>query len=93
MGQRMVKCVKLGHEAPGLDEPPIPGELGRKVYENVSREGWDLFLEYFKMIVNEYRLNLMDESTDEIFNKAIEDFFFGGDAKMPEGYVPPRTKG
>ncbi|MFQ5692325.1 MAG: oxidative damage protection protein [Nitrospinota bacterium] len=93
MSERMVHCVKLGREAPGLPEPPIPGELGQKVFENVSQEGWDQFLEYFKMIINEYRLNLMDDATDEIFNKSVEDFFFGEGGKMPEGYVPPQTKG
>ncbi len=92
MTEKLVDCVKLGREAPSLPEPPIPGELGQKVYENVSQEGWDMFLEYFKMVANEYRLNLMDDSSDEIFNKSIEDFFFGKGAKMPEGYVPPQAK-
>ncbi len=93
MAEQQVQCVKLGREAPGLSEAPIPGELGQKVYENVSEEGWNMFLEYFKMVVNEYRLNLMDDSTDEIFTKSVEDFFFGDGATMPEGYVPPQTKG
>jgi Fe-S cluster biosynthesis and repair protein YggX len=89
----MVQCVKLGREAPGLQEAPIPGDLGQRVLENVSEEGWNLFLEYFKMVVNEYRLNLMDESTDEIFNQSVENFFFGDGGEMPEGYVPPQAKG
>ncbi len=93
MAERMVNCVKLGREAPGLSEAPIPGEIGQKVYETVSEEGWEQFLEYFKMVVNEYRLNLMDESTDEIFAKSVEDFFFGDGATRPEGYIPPQTKG
>ena len=93
MSERMVHCIKLGREAPGLQEPPIPGELGQKIFENVSEEGWNLFLEYFKMVVNEQRLNLMDESTDEIFNQSVENFFFGDGGKMPEGYVPPQAKG
>ena len=93
MADRMVHCVKLEREAPGLLESPVPGELGERVFENVSKEGWDMFLEYFKMVVNEYRLNLMDDSTDEIFEKSVEDFFFGEGAAMPEGYVPPQSKG
>jgi len=93
MSERMVHCIKLGRDAPGLQEAPIPGELGQRVLENVSEEGWDQFLEYFKMVVNEYRLNLMDESTDEIFNQSVENFFFGDGGKMPEGYVPPQAKG
>jgi Fe-S cluster biosynthesis and repair protein YggX len=93
MTERTVHCVKLGREAPGLPRAPIPGDLGQKVYENVSQEGWDMFREYFTMVVNEYGLNLMDDSTNEIFNNSVEDFFFGEGGKMPEGYVPPQTKG
>jgi len=57
---RMVKCVKLGREAEGLDVPPYPGELGRRIYENVSKEAWKQWLEHQKMLVNENRLNLAD---------------------------------
>ncbi len=93
MTERMVNCVKLGREALGLPRTPLPGDLGQKVYENVSQEGWDMFREYFTMVVNEHRLDLMDDSTDAIFNYCVEDFFFGEGGKMPEGYVPPQTKG
>ncbi len=93
MSIRMVHCVKLEREAPGLSEAPVPGELGQKVFENVSAEGWEMFLEYFKMVVNEYRLNLMDDSTDEIFEKSVDEYFFGEGAAMPEGYIPPQSKG
>jgi Fe-S cluster biosynthesis and repair protein YggX len=93
MTERMVNCVKLGREAPGLPKAPIPGDLGQKVYERVSLEGWDMFREYFTMVVNERHLDLADDSTNEIFINLIEDFFFGEGGKMPEGYVPPQTKG
>lgn len=73
---RMVKCIKLGIESEGLDQPPIPGELGQRIYESVSVIAWNDFLEYFKMIMNEYRLNLMDPKTDDIFNQQVEEFFF-----------------
>lgn len=92
MGKRMVQCVKLRRPLPGLDESPFPGELGQRVFENVSEEAWKMFMEHFKMVVNEYRLNLMDEEADEIFFKQIEDYFFGEGAALPEGYVPPRSK-
>ena len=58
--------------------------------KNVSEEAWNMFMEHFKMIVNEYQLNLMDEETDKIFNKQVEDFLFGEGAARPEGYVPPQ---
>ncbi len=73
---RMVKCVKLDSEMEGFDKQPIPGELGKKVYDSVSQAAWKLFLEHFKMIMNEYRLNLMDPKTDEIFNEQVNRFFF-----------------
>ena len=69
------------------------GSSARLLYENVSEEAWNQFLEHVKMVVNEYRLNLMDESTDAIFNKTLEDFLFGDGAALPEGYTPPQTKG
>ncbi len=93
MTERMIHCVKLDREAPGLPRAPLPGDLGQKVYENVSQEGWDMFREYFTMVLNEQRLDLMDDSTDAIFINCVEDFFFGEGGKMPEGYVPPQTKG
>ena len=92
MEQRMVQCVKLGGERPGLRKQPIPGELGLRVFENVSEEAWKMFKEHFKMVINEYRLDLMTPEADEVFNKQIQDFFFGEGAKLPEGYVPPSSK-
>jgi Fe-S cluster biosynthesis and repair protein YggX len=91
VGQRTVQCVKLKRQLPGLDEPPIPGDLGQRVFENVSGEAWNMFMEHFKMIINEHQLNLMDEETDKIFNKQVEDFLFGEGAARPEGYIPPQS--
>ena len=62
---RMVKCVKLGREAEGLDFPPYPGELGKKIFESVSKEAWKQWLEHQKMLVNENRLNLADKKARE----------------------------
>ena len=87
---RMVHCVKLGMELEGLDRPPIPGELGKKVYENVSKQAWKMFEDHFKMVMNEYRLNLMDPRTDEIFKQQVIEFLFKGAGEKPEGYVEPK---
>ena len=57
MAVRMVKCVKLGRELPGLDEPPFDSELGQRIYENVSEQAWQMWAEHLKMMINEYRLN------------------------------------
>lgn len=88
---RMVQCVKLGKELPGLDRPPIPGELGKRVFNEVSKDAWKMFEDHFKMVMNEYRLNLMDPRTDEIFRQQIVEFLFSGKAvQKPEGYVDPK---
>lgn len=92
-GARMVKCVKFGKELPGLDRIPWKGEIGKRVYENVSKEAWKLWLEHSKMIMNEYRLNPLDPSSQKVMEEQMEQFFFGEGAKLPEGYVPQRSKG
>ena len=88
----MVKCVKFGREMPGLDEPPFDNELGQRVYENVSAEAWKMWLEYQKMVLNEYRLNPATREGQEILVKQMEEYFFGEGAALPPGYVPPKTK-
>jgi Fe-S cluster biosynthesis and repair protein YggX len=92
-GTRMVKCVKFGKEMPGLEFVPWTGDLGKRVHENVSQEAWKMWLEYSKMIMNEYRLNPMDPQSHKIMEEQMEQFFFGEGAKLPEGYVPPKAKG
>ena len=89
MAERIVKCVKLGIDLPGLKTQPMPGELGKKIFETVSQKAWDEFLEYFKMVINEYRLDLTNPLADEIFGQKVEEYFFGESPEMPEGYVPP----
>ena len=88
MSQRTVMCIKLRKELPALESPPIPGPLGKKVYEQVSAQAWKLFEEHFIMVTNENRLDLMDESTNQIFFDQIDQFLFQDNAKPPEGYVP-----
>jgi Fe-S cluster biosynthesis and repair protein YggX len=89
---RMVKCVKLGCEAEGLDFPPYPGELGRRIYENVSKQAWKQWLEHQKMLVNEQRLNLADKKAREYLAQQMERHFFGSGADVAAGYVPPPEK-
>jgi Fe-S cluster biosynthesis and repair protein YggX len=92
-GTRMVHCVKFGKEMPGLDRVPWRGELGKRVYENVSKDAWKLWVEHSKMIMNEYRLNPIDPNSQKIMEEQMEQFFFGEGAKLPEGYVAPKAKG
>lgn len=91
-GKRMVKCVKFGRELPGLDEAPWPGELGQRIYENVSQAAWDLWKEQMKMLLNEYRLMPWMKESQEIIAQQMEKFFFGEGAQLPPGYVPPEKK-
>ena len=86
---RMVNCVKLGREAEGLDAPPYPGELGKRIFERVSKEAWKQWLEHQKMLVNENRLNLADKKAREYLAHQMEKHFFGGGADVASGYVPP----
>ena len=88
---RTVNCVKLGREAEGLDAPPYPGELGRRIFERVSKEAWKQWLEHQKMLVNENRLNLADRKAREYLAQQMEQHFFGGGAERAAGYVPPKA--
>ena len=86
---RNVKCIKLGREAEGLDFPPYPGELGKRIYNEVSKEAWQLWLKHQTMLVNENRLNLADLRARQYLARQMERFFFGEGAEQPAGYVPP----
>jgi Fe-S cluster biosynthesis and repair protein YggX len=88
----MVHCVKLGHEAEGLDFPPYPGELGKRLFDQVSKEAWRQWLEHQKMLVNENRLNLADRKARDYLTQQMEKYFFGGGADVATGYVPPSRK-
>jgi len=86
---RMVHCVRLGREAEGLDRPPYPGEMGQRLYENVSKEAWQEWLQHQTMLINENRLSPVDPKHRQFLEKEMEKFFFGEGSATPEGYVPP----
>jgi Fe-S cluster biosynthesis and repair protein YggX len=79
--------VKFGRDLPGLDRIPWKGEIGKRVYENISKDAWKMWLEHSKMVMNEYRLNPLDPNSQKIMEEQMEQFFFGEGAKLPEGYV------
>ncbi len=89
MSERTVNCVKFKQELPGLESQPMPGELGKMIFENVSKQAWNEFVEYFKMVINEYRLDLTNPIADQIFEQKAREYFFGDNISMPEGYIPP----
>jgi Fe-S cluster biosynthesis and repair protein YggX len=86
---RTVHCIKLKREAEGLDFPPYPGEIGKRLYENVSKEAWKQWLDQQKMLVNENRLNLADSKARAYLVEQMERHFFGEGAERAAGYVPP----
>lgn len=89
-GTRKVFCVKFQREMEGLDEPPFENHpLGQRIYENVSKEAWKLWVEQMKIIMNEFRLNLGTREAQEFLLRQTEEFFFGEGAPFPPDYVPP----
>ncbi|MEX2163055.1 MAG: oxidative damage protection protein [Sulfuricaulis sp.] len=89
---RKVQCVKLGREADGLDYPTYPGELGKRVWENVSKEAWQMWLGHQTMLMNENRLNPLDPKARKFLESEMEKYFFGEGSRLPSGYVPPSSK-
>lgn len=88
---RMVMCVKLGREAEGLDRPTYPGEIGKRIFESVSKEAWQQWLRHQTMLVNENRLNLADSKARKYLVEQMEKHFFGDGADAAAGYVPPSS--
>ena len=87
---RMVTCVKLGREAEGLERQPVPGALGKRIFDNVSNEAWQQWVKHQTMLINENRLNLMDARARKYLAEQMEKHFFGGGADDIGGYVPPQ---
>ena len=85
---RTVHCSKLDKDAEGLDAPPYPGELGQRIFDNVSKEAWQLWLRQQTMLINEYRLSVINPEHRKFLETEMEKFFFGGGVNMPEGYTP-----
>ena len=87
---RMVNCIKLGREAEGLDFAPYPGELGKRIFDNLSKEAWPQWIRLQTMLVNENRLSLADPKARKYLAEQMERHFFGGGADAASGYVPPK---
>lgn len=86
---RTVQCTHLNKAAEGLDFAPYPGELGKRIFDNISKEAWQMWLKHQTMLVNENRLNLADARARQYLVRQMEAFFFGGGADQATGYVPP----
>lgn len=86
---RTIHCIKLDKEAEGLDFPPYPGDLGKRIFDQVSKEAWSAWLKHQTMLVNENRLNLADSRARKYLAQQMEKHFFGDGADVASGYVPP----
>ncbi len=89
--ERIIICVKFGIELPGLVQPPFPGPLGMRIYHEVSQRAWALWPEQERVLINHYGLSLVDPQSQQILMQAMEEFFFGEGAQLPEGWTPPQT--
>ena len=88
---RTVNCIKLKKEAEGLDFPPYPGELGRRIFDSVSKEAWQQWIRLQTMMINENRLSLADAKARKYLAEQMEKHFFGGGTDQVQGYVPPKS--
>ena len=86
---RTVNCAKLGRELPGLSRPPFPGPLGQHIFDEISQQAYELWPAQSTLIINHYGLSLGDPNAQKILMQQMEEFFFGADAKVPEGWSPP----
>lgn len=84
----MVYCIKLSKEAEPLSHPPFPGELGEKIFRQVSKEAWKMWLKHQTMLINEYRLSLIDAKARAFLQTEMENYFFGKGSEKPAGFVP-----
>jgi Fe-S cluster biosynthesis and repair protein YggX len=87
----LVQCVLLKTQAPGLDRAPYPGELGKRIYENVSKAAWGQWITHQTMLLNEYRLTPVEPKARKFLEAEMEKFFFGAGSKAPEGFITPKS--
>ena len=87
---RMVQCIKLDREAEGLDRLPYPGDLGKRVFDNISKQAWQDWLRHQTMLINENRLSPMEPKARKFLEEQMEKFFFGEGAELPADFVPPK---
>ncbi|MBI5618923.1 MAG: oxidative damage protection protein [Gammaproteobacteria bacterium] len=85
---RTVNCIKLGREAEGLAMPPYPGALGKRIFDQVSKEAWAGWLKHQTMLINEYRLTPIEPKDRKFLEAEMEKYFFGDGSTAPEQYKP-----
>jgi len=91
MTTRLIFCEKLKAQAPALDKPPYPGALGQRIFEHISATAWQQWQQHQVMLINEYRLNLLDPDARKYLTTEMEKFLFGAGAEKPAGFVEPNA--
>lgn len=84
---RMIHCTKLNKEAEGMARAPLPGELGQRIYDHISQEAWTMWIAHQTMLINEYRLSMIDPKSRAFLMQEMEKFLFGSGSDKPAGYV------
>lgn len=85
---RMVNCILLGGERPGLDRPTYPGDLGQRIFAQVSKEAWQQWVAHQTTLINEYRLVPIEPKDRKFLETEMEKYFFGGGSEIPREFVP-----
>lgn len=85
---RQVFCIKLNQESEGMETPPFPGTLGEKIFNQVSKQAWKMWLSHQTMLINEYRLNLMESNARDFLKAEMQKYFFGEGSEKPKGFTP-----
>jgi len=87
---RIVHCAKLKQDLEGLDRAPFPGELGQKIFESVSKQAWQMWMQQQTMLINEHRLSVIEPDARAFLEQQMKSFLFEGGDSTPQGYVPPK---
>lgn len=85
---RFIYCSKLNKKAEGLSKPPFPSQLGQKIYEEICKEAWEMWIAHQTMLINEHRLSMIDPKSRAFLLKEMEKFLFGSGSEKPAGFTP-----
>jgi len=85
---KTVFCVKLKQTLPAMSAPPFPGPQGEYIYQNISQDAWSMWLKHQTMLINEYRLRLIDKSARDFLKEEMHKYFFTGGSETPSGFTP-----
>ena len=86
---RSVFCQKLQKDSEGLERPPYPGDMGKRIYESISKDAWEQWINHQTILINEYHLNMLDQEARKFLATEMEKFLFGEGSEKPDAFVAP----